>query len=1226
MSNQQVNDNRYTISNYLTRLNDAFKNEGKQSISDILLKFTEITNSFSNIENEINKRKVEYSSPRFDKCPIEEQRRFVSSQLQLIETLVANKIYDRDGIVCNWYDIYALMHDKNYALVDKKNRKVVFSTASNLRPVGAQSFNMWNGLQIIDIDIKNAELATKLKEILFDELKSFHWFLGVCRSASGKSLHVWTKITPLTNEFNARRVEFRCNFRHKYSYIYIILLRYADKLGYTKEDIISYLDNAMAKPQQGIFISSDNAYMNTGFIDLRLNAAFEGAISNGIESINWITHPDLKMVFNKLEWFDTESLVANNINQDNIEEAGERDMKKAKGPYHYKHNQRWQLANTLTALYGKDQALDMLCSICEGTSRKELAGDVRTASLHNKPISQWAVSELNRRHGYNIKVKEDPDKQKEKMDKIDEEIKEANIDYDPIFILNEHTNKINLYITKDQYLSDIKDQILANLSKITLLEAGAGYGKTEMIKAFNSKVLLILPFTSIIKSKIELDESTSDWLYYYGSKKPTLDELAMPGKSMSMTIDKFSHLNLYELDEAKFDYIVVDESHLMFTSSYRSVMSPTIQRLANCNAKVIMMTGTPTAETLFFPNINHIRVKREETRVKEFSTYLCPTEAEQEYEMARSMADDIANGIKIIWPTNNGNTYFHEIIGLVREALREFHPEFNRELKYFYYKKSNYGDESMDNINKNKSIGENDIIGCTTYLSVGIDICDTKKFHVYFNEMEISQDIEQYANRLRRNDLFIKMFLPSTVKGQIMDWNKTESLNLKLDEQALVFIRDCAKSANEMIERNINESKYNPIIMQMLSANKFLKYDEVECKYYIDETAYKLQVFEERYTKYAKQLNVIKRGMQYYGYNIITEVLTREMTEERKNDLNELKKQIKHVRWNENTQQVREFLSHITEENIDLYREIVKGNYGIFKDDDIKYREIRGENNLYVNSIEVLEKNTPIVLSLYRFYSIDTIKDIYDYCTDIKNSRINYTKLNRIRSLVNIEYNKQKKRLDFPIIRFIREAHAFANEHPKCSKNEILMWQATYACRYANNIEGLVKEDDKYLEQMFSIIQDLWLVVINQSRPDKEGNIILTPVELTWERKDILKNIYGNENTKQFFIETLADEMKPEAIENNDEEEVPDFERKNKVTFESIRHELKDIVHEEFDYDIYSKLDMSNDRFLKKQDIEKKTDLMTGIRQEDEAIKEKQERNESAETEYGLFNDENIFD
>jgi len=1223
--NSNVFGQSYNFAKY-RQLNEVLKNQEKKSISDILLDFTEISSSFSNIENELNKHKYVYSSARFDLCPLDEQRNFVNDQLQLIETLVTDKIYFNEGIVCNWYDIYALMHDKNYAAVDKLNRKVVFSTASTKRPIGMESFNMWNGLQIIDIDIKNAELANQLKTVLFNELKTFHWFLGVCLSSSKRSLHVWTKITPLTNELNARRIEFRCNFRHKYSYIYITLLKYIDTFGYTKEDIISYLDNAMAKPQQGIFIAADNqAYMNTNFVDLRLDAAFESAINNGIESINWITHPDLKLVFNKLEWFENDTLNENNVKHESVENIDDRDLKKSKGPRHYKHNQRWQLANTLTALYGKEKALEILCEICEGTSRKELVGDVTTASRHNKPVSKWAINILNENHGFNLKIKEDIDETKKKLEKIDEEIKNAKVDYDPIFILNEHTNKINLFLTKDQYLSDIKDQILSNLSKITLLEAGAGYGKTEMIKAFKSKVLLILPFTSIIKSKIELDENTSDWLYYYGSKKPSLDELAGPN-SMSMTIDKFSHLNLYEIDAAGFEYIVIDESHLLFTSSYRNVMSPTIQRLANCKAKVILMTGTPTAETLFFPNINHIRVKREETRIKEFSTYLCPTECEAEWEMAKSMAADIINGIKIIWPTNKGSTYFQQIMKLVEEELGVDNVKKNTgwkgPLKFFYYKKSNYGDESMDNINKNKSIGDNDIIGCTTYLSVGIDICDTKKFHVYFNEPAISQDIEQYANRLRRNDLYIKLFLPRSIRGTLMDWDYTRKLDLSLDEKSLVVVRDYIRTVNDMVERNVDEAKYNPMIMSLISVNNYIKYDEIDCKYYIDETAYKLRIFEDRYTEYAKQLNVIKKGMQYYGYTINTITTEDIQPEESKLKYEDLKSTAKHMRWNENTAQVKEYLSHITEDNIDLYREIVRGNYGIFKDPDEKYQEIRGENNLYCASIEVLEKNTPIILSLYRFYSIDTIKDIYNYCIDSKTNRINYTKIDRIRRFVNIEYNKKNNKLDFPIVKFVKEAQKFANEHPTVTQNDINVWLANYTVAYVNSIPDLVVDDSDYLESMFSIVQDLWKVVVNQGRPGKEGQILISPVDLKWDRKDLIRDTYGTETTHEFFIQNLEDEMKKDISEEVDVP-LPEFDKKGKVTLESIKGDIKNIVHEGFDYSVYSEQDNSNARFINRQNSSRKDDLMKNLKEETDKV-EKEKIEQKDKDDYSLFSDKDL--
>lgn len=239
-----------------------------------------------------------------------------------------------------------------------------------------------------------------------------------------------------------------------------------------------------------------------------------------------------------------------------------------------------------------------MIAICEGTPSHELRSICATASTHNKPIAPWAINELNKYHGFSIKIKDTEDSAKAKAELLEKEIAKDDT-VDPIQILNENMDTTALHIKKDQYLSDIQNDILSNLKHITLLEAGAGYGKTEMIKRLEGRVLLILPFTSTIKAKIEASAETSDWLYYYGTKRPTLDEL-FSRNSMSMTIDKFSRLNLQELDIANFDYIVLDESHLLFTSSYRNVMSPAIQRLANVKTKVIMMTGTPTGEVLFF--------------------------------------------------------------------------------------------------------------------------------------------------------------------------------------------------------------------------------------------------------------------------------------------------------------------------------------------------------------------------------------------------------------------------------------------------------------------------------------------------------------------------------------------------------------------------------------------------------------------------------------------------
>ena len=84
------------------------------------------------------------------------------------------------------------------------------------------------------------------------------------------------------------------------------------------------------------------------------------------------------------------------------------------------------------------------------------------------------------------------------------------------------------------------------------------------------------------------------------------------------------------------------------------------------------------------------------------------------------------------------------------------------------------------------------------------------------------------------------------------------------------------------------------------------------------------------------------------------------------------------MRFNQVTVETLDFLDHVNDGNIDLYRELISGNYNIFKDDE--YREMREDNNLYVKDIEIMERNVPIVLSLYKNYNIDTIKDIYKYC------------------------------------------------------------------------------------------------------------------------------------------------------------------------------------------------------------------------------------------------------
>ena len=77
------------------------------------------------------------------------------------------------------------------------------------------------------------------------------------------------------------------------------------------------------------------------------------------------------------------------------------------------------------------------------------------------------------------------------------------------------------------------------------------------------------------------------------------------------------------------------------------------------------------------------------------------------------------------------------------------------------------------------------------------------------------------------------------------------------------------------------------------------------------------------------------------------------MSEDKVEWLNDYIKECKNKRFNEVTAETMEFLAHIDDSNIDKYRDLLRGNYELFKDE--KYEIDRIENKLYTKSIEILD-------------------------------------------------------------------------------------------------------------------------------------------------------------------------------------------------------------------------------------------------------------------------------
>jgi hypothetical protein len=87
------------LGNYLKKLNNQYNSKDK-SLTDILKSFSQISNEYNEL-NEVTANDLgpQYSSYNYIECSDTEQEDFFSDQLQFIETLVVNTIYEKTFVI-----------------------------------------------------------------------------------------------------------------------------------------------------------------------------------------------------------------------------------------------------------------------------------------------------------------------------------------------------------------------------------------------------------------------------------------------------------------------------------------------------------------------------------------------------------------------------------------------------------------------------------------------------------------------------------------------------------------------------------------------------------------------------------------------------------------------------------------------------------------------------------------------------------------------------------------------------------------------------------------------------------------------------------------------------------------------------------------------------------------------------------------------------------------------
>lgn len=1088
-----------------------------------------------------------FSSPDMLSCSEDEQMQF-EKRLKECTVTMTQGITALSGTVVTLDKVISTLTNPANKNINKIKRCAVYGTSDGTRPVGDVAYDVWNGWQVIDMDIKNREIAKVLKAKIFKALHKCNWFLGITYSSSGLGLHIYTKIAIQENirvpaidkgeitdisDTEKKKLLYLTNFRHKFSFVYIACLSVAEEVGFDKDDLLKWMDKSMGKPQQGAFIGYDShPFINTGFFEDFIYYDFDNITEIGATDMDWISHPDLRGIFSGQEWMET-----NSYNDLNITATVDDLIVNTHTKVHYKHNERWRLANTLVALYGKVQGYNYLRTICSNDIKnRELQSDCETANRHKKSIDPWAVNRLNSTHGFNIKLSiEDKDFDETEIFASMDKINNPTIIYE--------TKNVRAFNLKsNEYLGHIMYEILASCGRITLIEAGAGVGKTEMVKSLvrnGKRILMVMPFTSTIKSKIEQDP---DWYYCYGNKKVRLDR---DNNGLCMTIDKFAGLDAsggMDLIKASgFDYVFIDESHLLFQSEYRPIMPRVIDMIRKTEMPVILMSGTPSGELTFFSNAVHLRITKEETRKKVFTVNLVDKQNDQLYHMCKQMANDIAKGRRILFPCNRGTLYSKQVKAAVTYFLRYEHAIYD-EVNLQYYKKSNVGDDFMDDVNIEKTIKDIQILMCTTYLSVGVDILDKYDFSIYFEDLMMPQEVEQFANRLRSNDLYINMYVAKNDSdGNSRAIHKYKNVNFEIDDEEKKFVLSVIQLCNSMIERNNKEFRSNQIVYSMLGDCKFIEYDEVNDKYMINLTAYKVVCFERKYREYVQQLPVLMKGMQAYGYEV-TSIDRKSFMCEGMEDFSNLKDIIKLAYDDQlmlNTTHIEELISTINETTLYSYKQVLNGAFEIKKKNEWRIDTVN--EKLYAKNIEVFEKVVPIYVSFSKRYDCKEIEDIFNYCKN-KNGTFNFSAIGRIRTLVNLIYNDKNNRLDFPIKEFMEDAYKFS-DRGKAKKSEIIDFCNACAERYAAReskgeiiLNHSVVMMDKLRDKFFKLFNCL----IKIGKPKKKDNMNCTMerVELLWKEKEYytimnlnekifeLSDLLGIGIVENEFIENKTSELK----------------------------------------------------------------------------------------------------
>lgn len=804
------------------------------------------------------------------------------------------------------FDIRPADHRLATLKASKERLPNTYTTCTGIRPL-KNDITQWNGGLVLDVDIRKALFARlgldaedthqgrytsvlrEFRKQLHANLCRYHWYLWTTFSATLGGVHIRTKSdiaivdrafdeylsseaagTPTSNDRYA--LLYNINALCKYVVCYDELLRAARVfneaygLGDDLEWVAGAVDASCLKISQGMCVAYDpELALNPNFKDAPLYLdLYDSRLPDDspflrIESIRTFLKRANPLCGNPAASKVPRTSAAPQSEMGNIDSDCDLDFaafRQAEARYERSPEGRnalyWRVVTYLYKEFtGADaEATVALCrKLFDPQSRHSLEHEIR-ATVQSVAKSDYKVSSSIR----SLMTQVLCTNRWQAMIREDER---------PFELTFEPQNTYELQ--PDEYVGRYIHEILGRITpgQSMILVSGTGTGKTEGVMALamdelhtggnlfsnvkytgtHAKMLIIEPFKSIVMSKFRKYEPHVHLIYGTHEDDPKSDVCIA-------IIDKvIKSVDLGTFARPRFDYIVIDESHLLTISEYRRKCGLLLDYLCSqrINSKIIYMTGTPVFERRFLPEdtvcVRLTKAAQHPKRVNIFTQYVRPLTV-----MRRAIAEEIRCGRKVICVLRS-KSHQAGIVQAAEEILR-------RKVRWDVFYSDAAETPLARNIVERKTLGDTELAFVTSVFSVGVDLEGEENAVMYTYQELNGVAVDQYANRLRRVPIEFNMYGRYLQK----DYRPLKS-----------FERDMSKVDDDILLARLNSGAEQARAARRILEHAdmpYIVYDEEIGRYAINSTLYDMHRYYRAWEGWSAQWQVCAEYLRKMGYEV----------------------------------------------------------------------------------------------------------------------------------------------------------------------------------------------------------------------------------------------------------------------------------------------------------------------------------------------------------------------